>query len=208
MTTTPRFNKGGIDRAREIVAWVDREFSHARLTPKSIMQLRVRTPAEIIESRKIMTAFGCLDKVAVITTILNQEKVNCWIVSERVYHDRKPIGIHFRVEAEDNGSRYTVDPHTTRTDFHQGWYNTGRQGELSQGFKGSKKIEYKTVNRKIVNDDAMKTSGFQLAGMKGRLDYLRQSQVTLPQYIQFVASRGGSRFNRRMKRLTERAAKR
>lgn len=189
MAGIPSLNGSPEEKIKAAVKWAESRLPDEALTVSSFLKLGKRKINEIIKSGKAPRSFSCLDKAGLIGFVLKENGFQTFLVSERIYHNGKSIGIHFSVQATDGKEKFTIDSHTLKTHVTKKWFDKTRTGSLTFSFKGNKNITYKRILRKEVPENAGTKTAFQLAGIRGRYHYYKRAKVNLLELAAFVKSR-------------------
>lgn len=201
MIEIPHFGGEGKEKALKIVDWVGKNIKASRLTLPALLKLGTESPAEIFAAGKTTAVFGCLNRAALIGALLKQNDFGAFLVSERIYFKGKPVGIHFFVEATNGKSNFTVDPNTLNTGFFDGWIES--QKSLYKPFFGAKNLTAKRIMRKEIPANAMQLSCFQIAGIKGRINYLKRAKIRPLSLFEFAKERSTANLQERIKKARE-----
>ncbi|MFA5357834.1 MAG: hypothetical protein WC308_02830 [archaeon] len=189
MVEIPVFEGDAKTRAKKTVEWAESSLENRR-SILGIFKIGHRTPREIFDSGKIISSFVCLEKTVAFATALKKNGFDAHVVVERGYaKNGKPIGLHFRLDASDGAYKFSVDPDTLRTNFHDGWPGKERSEHWTRIVEGSREIYYKTIFRKRVPDNPQNMTAFDLVGLKNRRGFLRAANVSAGRYIKLTFAR-------------------
>jgi hypothetical protein len=202
--TGPEMNSTLRSDVYNIVDMVESRLKPGKPGFLNLLKLGHTTPAETLKSGVFNVSFGCLEKAALMGALLKLKGFDVFMVSERAYHRGKTIALHFSLQVTDGKTQLTIDPHTKETRILEGWSSGDRQSNLSTPFQGEISQIFRVVKRKELPSYPMDTDGFGLAGIKGRLDYLRLAEVNWWKFSRFLASRVTGKYYKRVTRELER----
>ena len=115
------------------------------------------------------------------------------------------MGLHFTLQVSEGGKqKFTIDPKPLGTYLVDGWYGKEHEYKLVMPFAGENKAKSVRILRKKFPADAMNTSSFGLAGIKGKLDFIRLAKVKPLNFCKIVVARSGKKTNETIKKARER----
>jgi hypothetical protein len=163
-----------------------------------------RTVQEIIDSGKIVASFGCVDKAAVLGTVLKANGFDAFIIGERMLINGKAVSIHFTVEVQKGNYKFVLDPKTATVSIKRNWHASTRAGKVSKPFEGSRDVIYERFGRQSVPENALNKRSFHVVGLTGRRDYVKASQSPVSRQIKYVLSRMRKKDTKRIQKIRQR----
>jgi|GEM_PF-6987536 len=207
MINIPTFSGTPTEQISACVKWVEAALPNS-VGATGLLDLGNRTTNQILKSGKVLSSFGCLDKSTVIGSVLKQNGFEVHIIGEKVTRNSRPIGMHFSLECKKQDQKFTIDPHTTRTEVVSGWRPDIREGKITRPFEGGREVKFQRVLRSQIPADSLNLTAFQVAGLKGKRDYMRVSQTPLKRYLKLIASRVSPTDTMRLNKIKKKRAQR
>lgn len=192
----PQFK--GAHIAQQVVEWVENHLTYVSGV-RSAYNLGRRTPREIIESGAIDFSFGCLDKAAVIATLLRTNGLEVKLNAEIAYHEGKSYALHFSLQTTDNGKEITIDPHTLGTEVIDGWFEDLRPGTLSAiSERGKSDVVLRKIQSTECPENSLDLTCFQLAKIDGQIHFFKLGKPHWPTLFRVIAGKIRKKTKRRI----------
>lgn len=187
-----------------VVKWVDTNININPFGISDYIDLGIRTPEQILQTKYMSLSFSCLDKAVVMGVLLDAMGYKTHILTRRLLiKNGGSIGIHFTIEVTDGVSKLTIDPATKQTKIINNWQKEVINSSLSFPFKGTTEVISQKIFKKKIDKRMKHQSALNIAGFNGRLDYFLKCKVHLINFLFFIISRMGEKVNLLIKKERE-----